>query len=75
MNGLQRQIKKKDPPQKRIHYGRFKFTAANTCLPGGQSAAQNCRFEASVGVHSQSLGHRHVGNPITASVAHTLVLI
>ena len=30
------------------------------------------RFDASVGIHSQSLGHRHVGNPATASVAHTL---
>jgi len=30
------------------------------------------RFDASVGVHSQSLGHRHVGNPATASVAQTL---
>jgi hypothetical protein len=30
------------------------------------------RFDASVGVHSQSLGHRHVGNPATASVAHCL---
>ena len=30
------------------------------------------RFDASVGVHSQSLGHRHVGNPATASVARTL---
>ena len=23
-------LKDKEPPQKRIHYGRFKFTAANT---------------------------------------------
>jgi hypothetical protein len=29
------------------------------------------RFDASVGVHSQSLGHRHVGNPATASIART----
>ncbi|MGB7567510.1 MAG: hypothetical protein WBM07_06610, partial [Chitinivibrionales bacterium] len=28
------------------------------------------RFDASVGVHSQSLVHRHVGNPATASVAY-----
>jgi hypothetical protein len=28
------------------------------------------RSDAFVGVYSQSLGHRHVGNPATASVAH-----
>jgi hypothetical protein len=33
------------------------------------------RFDASVGVHSRSLGHRHVGNPATASIAHTLQAI
>ena len=31
-------------------------TANNTRMPGGQSAAPNCRFEASVTVHSLRSG-------------------
>jgi len=42
---------------------------------GQQRKECHVRFDASVGVHSQSLGHRHVGNPATASVAHTLAEI
>jgi hypothetical protein len=32
------------------------FTAYNTRMPGGQSATQNCRFDASVTVHSLRSG-------------------
>jgi len=56
---------KKRPPQE----GRRGFAHATDAQ---QRKECHVRFDASVGVHSQSLGHRHVGNPATASVAHTL---
>lgn len=48
--------KEKDRRRKTKAVVAFKFKAANTRMPGGQSTAPNCRFVASVTVHSLRSG-------------------
>jgi hypothetical protein len=67
-NGLKdKEEKTKSRRRKTLHYGSVPVYILQ------QRKECHVRFDASVGVHSQSLGHRHVGNPATASVAQTLL--
>ena len=69
-NGLEdKKEKTKSRRSKTLHYGSVPVYILQ------QRKECHGRFDASVGVHSQSLGHRHVGNPATASVARTLAKI
>jgi len=46
----QEKYKREDGANKNYTMVAVTFTANNTRMPGGQSAAPNCRFEASVAV-------------------------
>jgi hypothetical protein len=57
--------------ERQLHYGSWPGlqTPNKQSMRRAQSRpwpAAHSRFDASVGVHSQSLGHRHVGNPATS---------